>query len=482
MAMMSDPGDDRDGEPPVGEKVPGALLEEPTGLLLQIGNAWRENSGNGQNVSWDQLHDFLPHIINSTLLGNANQIIQQTDMKSRGELAGIYTAYSVVFFISFIANFLVCYVIIKNKRFRSVTYALIANLSVSDLMITIFNIPFNLMRFTMRDWIFGEFICKLTSLTLMCAIYVSTFTMAAIALDRYLVILYPLRPRLTFSAGIVIVVVTWVIGVLMSLPFPMFARVERVDLLLISANRCNLVYPEPADDYARYFTLATFIAQFVLPMSLSGVAYGQIVQKLWSRQLLGQTTDHQKLNHEKTRRRTIKMLIVVILVFVLCWLPLNLYHILTDFHPDRNRFSYNSTAFLACHWVAISSCCYNPFIYCWFNNNFRQVLRSLFRRKQKRNICLRPGIDIDKTRENRTVKSSKYKILERMRIGSGHSRSSGTKSTLRSKSSSKRARNPRMADHGIDPAKNNQPVLNTIWYPISPNMGKLNINKTLIID
>ncbi|KAK2167354.1 hypothetical protein LSH36_29g09000 [Paralvinella palmiformis] len=444
----------------------GGLLQDPPDLILQLEDALRQQSRSERNSSTDPdaFRGFLlPEILNSTLhRANASHLAADIPMRGSRELAAIYVAYSVIFLVSLLANSLVCYVIAKNKRFRSVTYAFIANLSASDLAITIFNIPFNLIRYTLNDWIFGQLLCKFTNLTLMCAIYVSTFTMAAVAMDRYMVILYPLRPRLTFAAGIWIVAVTWLLGAAMSLPFPLFARVQTIELALDSANCCRLVYPDPEQLYDRYMTLATFIAQFVIPISLAAVAYGQIVQKLWSRKLVGHATYRQKFNHEKTRRRTIKMLIVVVLVFVLCWLPLNLYHILTDFHPDPERYIYNSATFLACHWLAMSSCCYNPFIYCWFNGHFRHVLRSLFARdNKKRHLAgIRPGGGgVGKSRDDaRTTRTSRYRILERMRIGSALS--SGTRSTCRS--SSRRDRNPRRIDRGSGKRAGDQPVLNTI--------------------
>ena len=42
--------------------------------------------------------------------------------------------------------------------------------------------------------------------------------------------------------------------------------------------------------------------------------------------------------------------------------------------------------FFVCHWVAISSTCYNPFVYCWLNENFREEVKSRFR------WCFRCGL------------------------------------------------------------------------------------------
>ncbi|KAG8181221.1 hypothetical protein JTE90_002903 [Oedothorax gibbosus] len=76
---------------------------------------------------------------------------------------------------------------------------------------------------------------------------------------------------------------------------------------------------------------------------------------------------------------TIKMLIFVVILFALCWMPLNLFYLLQQF--DVNDFINRSsttrtTIFFICHWLAMSSVCYNPFIYCCLNENFRSGAAS----------------------------------------------------------------------------------------------------------
>ena len=79
----------------------------------------------------------------------------------------------------------------------------------------------------------------------------------------------------------------------------------------------------------------------------------------------------------------IAQLLVVISLFALCWLPLNVYHLVSDVGASESATRHNSTAFLVCHWLAMSSVCYNPFVYCWLNANFRDAVKTCGR------LCMR---------------------------------------------------------------------------------------------
>jgi hypothetical protein len=63
-------------------------------------------------------------------------------------------------------------------------------------------------------------------------------------------------------------------------------------------------------------------------------------------------------------------------VFAICWLPLNLYHIRADFGTDPYR--HNMNIYLMVHWLAMSSVCYNPFIYSIRNSYFRRGIKNFF--------------------------------------------------------------------------------------------------------
>ena len=288
----------------------------------------------------------------------------------------LITAYAVLMCISLFGNSIVCYVIMRNRRMYTVTNFFIANMAVSDLFVTCCNVPFNIARYMLDEWPFGDFICHLMNFSLMISVYVSTFTLTAIALDRQYVLLYPLKPRISKRTGLIILLMIWVISFLLSLPYGIYTEVEEVNFISTSVKRCRSVFPEPKAEFEMTLTLTTTIIQYFLPLTIIGFSYGRIVRKLWRRTHLGAVTHAQQRFQNKAKRKSIKLLIIVVVVFALCWMPLNLYHILTDFHPDTSVFRYNSTAFFVFHWIAISSTCYNPFVYCWMNESFRKEVKS----------------------------------------------------------------------------------------------------------
>lgn len=68
--------------------------------------------------------------------------------------------------------------------------------------------------------------------------------------------------------------------------------------------------------------------------------------------------------------QVIKMLIIVVLLFGICWFPLQLYNILHVTWEGVNEYKYINIVWFCCDWLAMSNSCYNPFIYGIYNVSF----------------------------------------------------------------------------------------------------------------
>ncbi|KAH9492670.1 putative G-protein coupled receptor 83 [Bulinus truncatus] len=291
----------------------------------------------------------------------------------------LLAAYGILCVIAIFGNVLVCYVIFKNKRLHTATNFFIANLAVSDLLVTFVNVPFNIARSMLEDWPFGDVPCYMFNYSLILTCYVSTYTLTSIALDRHRVVLKPLSRRMTRRCAVSVLFMIWITAICLSLPYGMYMRVRKVKFLITKEfHRCRFEEPLSMAGFEKVLTVSTFILQYCLPFTLIAIAYGRIVKSLWARTHVGAVTANQQLSQARAKRKSIKLLIAVVVVFAICWLPLNMYHLLTDLHPQPETFQYNTMAFFTCHWIAISSTCYNPFVYCWLNEHFREGVKSRF--------------------------------------------------------------------------------------------------------
>lgn len=103
------------------------------------------------------------------------------------------------------------------------------------------------------------------------------------------------------------------------------------------------------------------------------------------------------------------MLFMVVIMFVIMWLPLQTFSLVVFLFPDsRCCYKYQSPKYIifvgtyfTCHWLSMAHSCLNPLIYCFMNDNFRTDLQALicWRQESKRssssfkstNICSQGG-------------------------------------------------------------------------------------------
>lgn len=142
---------------------------------------------------------------------------------------------------------------------------------------------------------------------------------------------------------------------------------------------CVPDFPEPAELVWKYLDLSTFLLLYLLPLLIITVTYTRLAKKLWLRNAIGDITTQQYITHHKNKKKSIKMLMLVVVVFAVCWFPLNCYVVLISSLGIKTK----NSLYFALHWFAMSSTCYNPFIYCWLNESFRSELKSLLCMCQK---------------------------------------------------------------------------------------------------
>ena len=101
--------------------------------------------------------------------------------------------YIIIMLGGFIGNTLVLLVILFRKKLHTWRNIYIINLSISGAIMCSVCMPFALVKYTLKQWSIGGFLCRLLPSLSTIDVFVSTFTLMAIAVDRHKSVTYATR-------------------------------------------------------------------------------------------------------------------------------------------------------------------------------------------------------------------------------------------------------------------------------------------------
>lgn len=134
--------------------------------------------------------------------------------------------YLCLFVLGLIGNLSIMFLTLRYRHLRTVQNIFILNLAISDVIVCLLSLPFTPVTNIYKMWMFGETICQLLPMVQAVSIFVSTFSLSAIALDRYKLVVMPHSAPLSTRAARNIAVVLWVVSVTVSLPYAHYMRLE----------------------------------------------------------------------------------------------------------------------------------------------------------------------------------------------------------------------------------------------------------------
>ncbi|XP_067858878.1 substance-K receptor [Heptranchias perlo] len=284
-------------------------------------------------------------------------------------------AYSVIVLTAVCGNVIVVWIILAHRRMRTVTNYFLVNLAVADASMAAFNTAFNFIYAVHNDWYFGLHYCRFQNLLPITAVFASIYSMTAIALDRYIAIIHPLKPRLSSSSTKIVIGVIWLLALALAFPQCFYTRIMKLESRVI----CKVNWPgDIGGQHQLTYQLAVIVLIYLIPLMVMGVTYTKVGITLWASEIPGDSTE-KYCEQLKAKRKVVKMMIVVVLTFAVCWLPYHLYFILGSFITDIYYETYIQQVYLGIFWLAMSSTMYNPIIYCCLNQRFRIGFKRAFR-------------------------------------------------------------------------------------------------------
>ncbi|XP_038821641.1 neuropeptide Y receptor type 1-like [Salvelinus fontinalis] len=293
----------------------------------------------------------------------------------------LIVAYSTVIAVGLLGNVGLVFIIGRQKELRNVTNILIANLSCSDILMCVVCLPVTVIYTLMDRWVLGEALCKVTPFVQCVSVTVSIFSLVLIALERHQLILHPTGWSPAAGHSYLAVGLTWLVACLISLPFLSYNILtdDPFQNLTLPANpfRDHVICMEkwPTDRHRLAYTTFLLLFQYCVPLLLVLLCYLRIFLRLRRRRDMV-----ERSRMARGAQRINAMLAAIVAAFALCWLPLNVFNTIFDWHHQALPACQHDALFSACHLTAMASTCVNPVVYGFLNSNFQKELKVQLQR------------------------------------------------------------------------------------------------------
>ena len=263
---------------------------------------------------------------------------------------------------------------LKKSTSSSVTNLFIANMAVADLLLTLTVMPYSVAyMFRGPLWFggtLGNITCKALFYVVPVSIAATVFTMMFISFNRFYAIFFPLKERF-FQKPKVLSAIIWILSFVLMIPYVAMFQVmhDPSD----NVHYCAHVWPWADQNVLRNFHICVFVMIYALPLFITVVVYLLICRTLWLRKIPGNVTDSNRATAKKSKRKVVRLLVVICVVFALCWFPVYVNHYFWYVRPDQvHRLPVEVQ--LVFIWLAHANSALNPCLYILLNEKFRKEL------------------------------------------------------------------------------------------------------------
>ena len=230
----------------------------------------------------------------------------------------ICIAYIITFLASMFGNSVIIHIIRTDNSMKATNNYLMLNQACTDLVITIAEIM-SIIHYSFMDkvWLGGPFglvSCKMFQAILFASPAFSTWILAAIAVDRFYVVTRPFRLSPISQNLKKIILLMWAWSFALSITF------------LIGSGSFKQIHQSFYCNVTTEWTLINLLAfalDVFLPLIMIAVLYTIVCLKLWSREVPGEGPNQNEEQAEalKIARNVTIMMVVIVVLYVLCWLP-----------------------------------------------------------------------------------------------------------------------------------------------------------------
>ncbi|XP_065065573.1 QRFP-like peptide receptor [Rhopilema esculentum] len=297
------------------------------------------------------------------------------------------TLYVLVSLIDIAGNSVVFYIIYKNKRIQNTVNLLLLNLSFSDIIAGIGVYPYLFINVSdSKDSKSANLLCGLKDgLPLFfAATLVNFLTLGILSYSRYILINHPTKHKWRINKHNIkwIAIGTWITGI--SVLIPNFFSYEYIQEVGI----CKGYWPKGVSKTA-FFAVTVLIP--VVPLVSLMFTYVSTIYTLWFKASTRRLTRSNSVSGVQASRKKVTALLgVLILAFLICWVPFSGLWILsaaTQYFPNTTEgdiLKQKAVRYMIL--IAFVNTCLDPVIYAFGNRQIKEGARKTLKTRRTTNV------------------------------------------------------------------------------------------------
>ncbi|XP_004708286.1 lysophosphatidic acid receptor 5 [Echinops telfairi] len=283
--------------------------------------------------------------------------------------------YSLVLAAGLPLNALALWVFLRRLRVHSVVSVYMCNLAASDLLFTL-SLPVRLSYYALHHWPFPDLLCQTAGAIFQMNMYGSCIFLALINVDRYAAIVHPLRLRHLRRTRVArcLCLGVWALILVFAVPA---ANVHRPSRCRYRDGEVRLCFESFGNDLWQ---------GRLLPLVLLAEALGfllPLVAMVYSSGRVFWTLARPDATRSQRRRKTVRLLLANLVIFLLCFLPYNatlaIYGLLRGQLVVASEAARDQVRQVLMVMVLLASanCVLDPLVYYFSAEGFRNTLRGV---------------------------------------------------------------------------------------------------------
>ncbi|XP_067040411.1 QRFP-like peptide receptor isoform X1 [Acropora muricata] len=332
---------------------------------------------------------------------------------SKEEKAILMPIYIICLLVALTGNALIIVVFYKYKPIRRSINFFVLNMAISDVFTPLTIMPYVIANILSNNTSLSQLplplavtICKLCFFLADTSVIVSVLSLLMISLDRLIAVVFPLHIKLiSRKVRFICMLASWVVAISVN---GLYLRVFDFK----DDGGCFLDFD--TESWTRY-SIATFIAFYLIPVCLLTLIYCAIAVTLKRRQRKVKKMSKSKRSNDhmhRSNRRVIGLSLAILAGFIICIGPLVVCHLIRIFlkrtaPPGFEK--YPALEFIINNLLFHSWSAFNPCICFAFSGNYRSgFMHIFFGRSRAGSLSLSANTKTSVTRKRTRSSSSDH--------------------------------------------------------------------------